>query len=83
MRLVSIGLAIIVNHYERRLLYVVCVTLKYFAQHTIQILQPTRRKIGHIGDVPHMSWLDIAEHIVKQQRHAFTNRNKRTTTEID
>jgi len=48
----------------------------------VKVLRPTRNKIGHFGDVPKpISWLGMEKLNPTQQKHAFTNQKKCTTTQ--
>jgi len=49
----------------------------------VKVSRPTRHKIGHFGDVPKpISWLGIGKkQNLTQQKHAFINQNKCTTTQ--
>jgi len=47
----------------------------------VQLLCPTRHKIGHFGDVPQAKLLAWYGKNLTQQKHTFTNQKKCTTTQ--
>jgi len=48
----------------------------------VKVLRPTRHKIGHFGDVPQANlFACYGKQDLTQQKHAFTNQHKCTTTQ--
>jgi len=49
---------------------------------SLKVLPPTWHKIGHFGDIPKpISWLGMEKLNLTQQKHAFSNQKKCTTTQ--
>jgi len=48
----------------------------------VNVLRPTRHKIGHFGDVlKPISWLGMEKQNLTQQKHTYINQKKCTTTQ--